>query len=52
MNLASKLAENLKALRGEKSVSEFTKKLGISKSTLYRPEGADKNTTLRTIEQL
>ncbi|MCF6257904.1 MAG: helix-turn-helix domain-containing protein [Gammaproteobacteria bacterium] len=52
MNLARKLAENLKVLRGEKSVPEFAKKLGISKSTLYRLEGADQNTTLRTIEQL
>jgi len=52
MNLASKLAENLKALRGEKPVPEFAKKLGVSKSTLYRLEGADQNTTLRTIEQL
>ena len=52
MNLAKQLAENLKARRGELTQEAFAKKLGISRATLTRLEGAGQNTTIKTLEQI
>lgn len=52
MTLPEILAENLKARRGDLSVETFAKKLGVSRPTLSRLEGAAQNTTLKTLEQI
>ena len=52
MNLAEKLAANLKARRGKLTQAEFARKLGVSRATLTRLENAGQNTTLTTLEQI
>lgn len=52
MGLAQRLAENLRARRGEMTQEAFAKKLGISRATLTRLESASQNTTIYTLEQI
>jgi transcriptional regulator with XRE-family HTH domain len=52
MDLAQKLAANLRARRGNKTQDEFARKLGISRATLSRLESAAQNTTISTLEQI
>jgi DNA-binding Xre family transcriptional regulator len=52
MRLSTKLANNLKSLRGKQTQGEFARKLGISRATLNRLESATQNATLSTLEQL
>lgn len=50
--LAKRLAEKLRATRGEISQLQFARKLGVSKSSLNRIEAAEQNVTMETIEYL
>lgn len=50
--LASKLAKNLREMRGERSLIEFGRKTGVSYATLSRIESEQQNVTLDTLEQL
>ena len=52
MMLAEQLASNLRARRGGWTQEEFARRLGISRATLTRLEGAAQNTTLKTLEQI
>ena len=52
MSLSVKLANTLKAIRGQQTQGEFARKLGISRATLNRLESATQNVTLKTLEQL
>ena len=52
MSLSVKLANRLKAIRGQQTQGEFARKLGISRATLNRLESATQNVTLNTLEQL
>lgn len=52
MDLAKKLAENLRTRRGDLTQEEFAHKLGISRPTLNRLENAAQNTTLKTLNQI
>jgi len=52
MDLAQKLAANLRARRGNKTQDEFARKLGISRATLSRLESAAQNTTISTLGQI
>jgi len=52
MDLAQRLAANLKARRGNKTQDEFARRLGISRATLSRLESAAQNTTITTLEQI
>lgn len=52
MNLSERLARNLKVRRGELTQDAFARKLGISRATLTRLEGAAQNTTIATLEQI
>ncbi len=52
MSLPVKLANRLKAIRGQQTQGEFARKLGISRATLNRLESATQNVTLNTLEQL
>lgn len=52
MDLAKRLAENLRARRGDLTQEQFAKKLGISRATLTRLESETQNTTLVTLEQI
>lgn len=51
-DLASKLAQTIRSLRGEQSQREFARKLGISLATLSRIEAAQQNVSLATLERL
>lgn len=52
MNLAQKLAANLRTRRGNKTQDDFARKLGISRATLSRLESSAQNTTITTLEQI
>jgi transcriptional regulator with XRE-family HTH domain len=52
MDLAQKLAANLRTRRGNKTQEEFARKLGISRATLSRLESAAQNTTISTLGQI
>jgi len=52
MDLAQKLAANLRARRGAKTQYVFARKLGISRATLSRLESGAQNTTIATLEQI
>jgi len=52
MDLAKKLAANLRARRGNKTQDEFARKLGISRATLSRLESGSQNTTISTLQQI
>ena len=52
MKLEKRLAENLKARRGQQTQEVFAKKVGISRATLTRLENCTQNTTLKTLEQI
>lgn len=51
-NLANRLAQHLRELRGEKSQLQFAKYLGLSKSSLHRIEMGEQNLTLEMLEFL
>jgi len=50
--LAKQLAQFLRKRRGDLTFQQFSRKTGISDSTLHRLELADQNITLGTLEQL
>jgi transcriptional regulator with XRE-family HTH domain len=50
--LAKRLAARIRALRGERTLVVFARRLGISKSSLARLETGDQNVSLRTLERL
>ena len=50
--LRAKLAKNLRAMRGDKSLMEFGRKTGISYATLSRIESQQQNVSLETLEQM
>lgn len=52
MDLAQKLAANLRARRGAKTQEVFARKLGVSRATLSRLESAAQNTTINTLGQI
>ena len=52
MNLARRLATNLKKRRGEMPQRIFARKVGISYSTIARIEIEQQNVSLKTLEQL
>lgn len=52
MDLAKRLAQNLRTRRGEMTQEQFAKKLGISRATLTRLENASQNTTITTLDQI
>jgi len=50
--LPKKLAAFLRKKRGDLTFQQFSRKTGISDSTLHRLEMADQNVTITTLEQL
>ena len=54
MNYAERLAEALRRLREETQMTQkdLAKRLKMSHATLHRLERGDRNTTLRTLEEL
>lgn len=50
--LADRLAKRIKELRGDSSQLQYSKKLGISNSSLNRIEMAEQNVTLETLDAL
>jgi len=52
MDLAQKLAVNLRERRGNKTQEQFARKLGISRATLSRLESGSQNTTITTLEKI
>jgi len=50
--LAKQLAAFLRKRRGDLTFQQFSRKTGISDSTLHRLELAEQNITLNTLEQL
>lgn len=52
MDLAKRLADNLRARRGAMTQEQFAKKLRISRATLTRLESASQNTTITTLDQI
>jgi transcriptional regulator with XRE-family HTH domain len=50
--LAKKLGAFLRKKRGDLTYAQFSRKTGISDSTLHRLELGEQNITLKTIEQL
>ena len=51
-NLAIRLGQRLQELRGEEPQLQFSKKLGISNSSLNRMEQGEQNVSLKTLETL
>ena len=47
--LENRLAKKLRMMRGETSMRQFTRKLGVSVSTLHRMELGEQNVTLTTL---
>lgn len=47
--LATRLARRLRRARGELTLVQFSRKLGISKSSLQRMESGEQNVTLETL---
>jgi transcriptional regulator with XRE-family HTH domain len=52
MSLADRLANNLRARRGDLTQEQFARKLGISRPTLTRLENGAQNTTIKTLGQI
>lgn len=52
MNLAARLAQNLRKRRQRLTQEAFARRLGISRPTLTRLESGAQNTTLKTLQQL
>ena len=50
--LAKQLAQFLRKQRGDLTFQQFSRKTGMSDSTLHRLELAEQNITLNTLEQL
>jgi len=50
--LAKQLAQFLRKQRGDLTFQQFSRKTGISDSTLHRLELAEQNITISTLEQL
>ena len=50
--LAKQLAAFLRQKRGELTFKQFSRKTGISDSTLHRLELGEQNITLNTLEQI
>jgi putative transcriptional regulator len=50
--LRSQLGAFLKQKRGEMTYAQFSRRIGISKSTLQRLEQGEQNITVDTLEQL
>jgi DNA-binding Xre family transcriptional regulator len=50
--LALQLGSFLRQKRGDLTLDQFAKKLGISDSTLHRMELGQQNVTLKTLEQI
>ena len=50
--LAKQLAGFLRKRRGDLTYQQFSRKMGISDSTLHRMELAQQNVTLKTLEQI
>ncbi len=50
--LAQQLATFLRKKRGDLTYREFSRKMGISDSTLHRMEMAEQNVTLKTLEHI
>jgi DNA-binding Xre family transcriptional regulator len=50
--LAKQLAAFLKERRGTLTFQQFSRKMGISDSTLHRLELGEQNITLQTLEQI
>ncbi len=50
--LSLRLAKRLRDLRGENSQLQFSKRLGVSHTTLNRIERSDQNVTLDTLQLL
>ena len=50
--LAKKLAQFLRKQRGDLTFQQFSRKTGISDSTLHRLEMGEQNITLDTLEHL
>ena len=51
-NLAKRLGKRLRELRGKESQLQFSKKLGVSKSSLNRMELGEQNVSLSTLDTL
>ena len=51
-NLDTQLATFLRKRRGESTYAEFSRKLGISASTLYRLENCEQSATLQRLGQI
>ncbi len=52
MDLATRLARNLRARRKSLTQEAFARRLGISRATLTRLENASQNTTINTLQQI
>lgn len=50
--LKNQLAKFLREKRGEMTLKQFGRKLGVSDSTLQRLEIGDQNITLRSLQQI
>jgi len=50
--LAKQLAAFLRKKRGDLTFQQFSRKIGISDSTLHRLELGEQNITLNTLEQI
>ncbi len=50
--LAKQLGAFLRKRRGELTYQQFSRKVGISDSTLHRMEIGEQNVTLKTLEQI
>ncbi len=50
--LAKQLGAFLRKRRGELTYQQFSRKVGISDSTLHRMEMGEQNVTLKTLEQI
>lgn len=51
-NFKATLASNIRRLRGDKTQTEFAKKLAITQSSLNRIEQATQNVTLETLQKM
>ena len=50
--LAKQLGAFLRKRRGDLTYQQFSRKVGISDSTLHRMEMGEQNVTLKTLEQI
>ncbi len=50
--LAKQLGAFLRKKRGDLTYQQFSRKMGISDSTLHRMELGEQNVTLKTLEQI